>query len=66
MKPSGLAQRRKVGLDSARVKSKACHTQANSPMPANILNLPRLKVTQVKETDHDYHVNAQAAFDPAA
>jgi hypothetical protein len=35
-------------------------------MPANILNLPRLKVTQIKETDHDYHVNAQAAFDPAA
>ena len=34
-------------------------------MPANILNLPRIKVTQVKETDHDYHVNAQAAFDPA-
>lgn len=35
-------------------------------MPVNILNLPRLKVTQVDETDHDYHIKAQAATDPEA
>ena len=34
-------------------------------MPANILNLPRLTVYQVEETDHDYHIKAQASFDPA-
>ena len=35
-------------------------------MPANILNLPRLVVTQVEETDHDYHIKAQASTDPTA
>jgi len=50
----------------AHVESEACHTQANDYMPANILNLPRLKVTQVEETDHDYHIKAQSAVDPAA
>ena len=35
-------------------------------MPANILNLSRLTVTQVDETDHDYHIKAQASFAPAA
>lgn len=35
-------------------------------MPANILNLPRLTITQVDETDHDYHIKAQASTDPAA
>lgn len=33
-------------------------------MPANILNLPRLTVTQVDETEHDYHIKAKASFDP--
>lgn len=34
-------------VDMAQVESEACHTQADSLMPANILNLPRLTVTQV-------------------
>lgn len=50
----------------AQVESKACHTQADSLMHANILNLPRLTVTGVDETDHDYHIKAQASTDPAA
>ena len=37
-----------------------------SAMPANILNLPRLTVTQVEETDHDYHIKAQASTDPTS
>lgn len=41
-------------------------TQADNTMPANILNLPRLAVTQVDETDHDYHIKAQSAVDPDA
>ena len=35
-------------------------------MPANILNLPRLSVTQVDETEHDYRIRAKASFDPAS
>lgn len=35
-------------------------------MPANILNLPLLVVDSVTEDDHDYHVHAHAALDPAA
>jgi transposase len=35
-------------------------------MPANILNIPRLTVTQVDETNHDYHIKAQASFGSSA
>lgn len=51
---------------SCGVESWACHTQASDSMPANILNLPRLTVTNVDETDHDYHIKAQASSDPSA
>lgn len=28
-------------------------------MPANILNLPAYAVTNIEETEHDYHINAE-------
>jgi len=33
-------------------------------MPVNFLNSPFLTVTDVTETDHDYHIKACAAYDP--
>lgn len=33
-------------------------------MPANILNLPDLKVQRVEEADHDYHVYAEVSNPP--
>ena len=35
-------------------------------MPANILNLPDYKVVRVEETDHDYHITAEASNPPKA
>lgn len=48
------------------IESQACETQADDSMPTNILNLPLLVVDSVSEDDHDYHVKAHAARDPAA
>lgn len=53
-------------MSKGHVESETCHTQADDSMPANILNLPRLKVTQVEESDHDYHIKAHASFDPTS
>lgn len=55
-----------MNLDFAQLESEACHTQARDPMPANILNLARLTVTQVDESDHDYHIKAHAVTGPEA
>jgi transposase len=35
-------------------------------MPANILNLPAYTVTGIEETDHDYHIRAEAVKPPSA
>src|SRR5450830_1169098 len=55
-----------MSSDFSQVESEACHTQADASMPANILNLPRLTVTKVEETDHDYHVKANSAVTPTS
>lgn len=33
-------------------------------MPANILNLPAYTVTEIQETEHDYHINAETTAAP--
>ncbi|MDA8417181.1 MAG: ISL3 family transposase [Betaproteobacteria bacterium] len=33
-------------------------------MPANILNLPAYTVTNIEETEHDYHINAETKTTP--
>lgn len=35
-------------------------------MPANILNLPYYTITNIEETEHDYHINAETKNAPVA
>lgn len=35
-------------------------------MPTNILNLPAYTITNIEETEHDYHINAETKIAPLA